>query len=240
VVLQRQLTAARPRAGNGVAILADPVFQPDDPRLGSKARAPSAESRTAPGLSRLSFSRREARHIEMTFAGERLLVATDFKATRRLALSPALVDYRIIHFATHGVLDSATALGSALIFASVDEHGRPVDGRVGLHDIYGLRLSADLVVLSACETALGQDVRGEGLIGVTRGFMYAGARRILASLGKVDDAATSELMKAFYSALRTGTTPATALRDAQAHAREQPGWRHPYYWAGFQLHGDWR
>lgn len=96
-------------------------------------------------------------------------------------------------------------------------------------------------MLSACETALGRDVRGEGLIGLTRGFMYAGARRVVASLWKVDDAATSELMKRFYSALREpGMTPAAALVQAQTEMRQQARWGHPYFWAGFQLHGDWQ
>jgi CHAT domain-containing protein len=156
-------------------------------------------------------------------------------------MSPELADFGILHFATHGIVDTAHGTGSALILSQVDRQGRSRDGRLGLHDIYALRLTADLVVLSACETALGEDVRGEGLIGLTRGFMYAGAQRVLASLWKVDDGATTELMKAFYGELRKpDVTPATALTRAQSAVRQQARWQHPYYWAGFQLHGDWQ
>jgi LPXTG-motif cell wall-anchored protein len=122
----------------------------------------------------------------------------------------------------------------------VDQQGRSQDGFLRLQDIYSLKLPADLVVLSACSTALGKDVRGEGLIGITRGFMYAGAAGVVASLWKVDDEATAELMKHFYAALfEKGMPPAAALRDAQLELAKHSRWQSPYYWAGFVIQGQY-
>ncbi len=112
-------------------------------------------------------------------------------------MSADLVNYRILHFATHGLLDDTHPEFSGLVFSLYDKNGKSQDGFLRLNQIYNLNLNSDLVVLSACQTALGKDVRGEGLIGLTRGFMYAGARRVVASLWKVDDAATAEFMKRF-------------------------------------------
>jgi CHAT domain-containing protein len=110
-----------------------------------------------------------------------------------------------------------------------------------LHDIYNLNLPADLVVLSACQTAVGKQIRGEGLIAFTRGFMYAGAQRVVASLWKVDDAPTAALMAEFYDQMLTKKlAPAAALRAAQIKLSHMPAWREPYYWAGFELQGEWR
>jgi len=110
-----------------------------------------------------------------------------------------------------------------------------------LQDIYNLNLPAELVVLSACETGLGKSIQGEGLVGLTRGFMYAGATRVVASLWKIDDLATAELMAEFYKAMeRDGMRPAAALRAAQIHMWKQQRWRSPYYWAAFQIHGEWK
>jgi CHAT domain-containing protein len=124
----------------------------------------------------------------------------------------------------------------------VDEAGRPQDGFLRLQDIYNLKLPAELVVLSACQTGLGKEIKGEGLIGLTRGFMYAGAPRIVASLWKVDDRATSELMKRFYQGLLgpEALRPAGALRQAQLSLWKQKQWRAPYYWAAFVLQGEWK
>ena len=123
----------------------------------------------------------------------------------------------------------------------VDRNGKLRNGFVGLQDIYALHAPVDLVVLSACRTGLGKDVRGEGLIGLTRGFMYAGASSVMASLWKVDDEATSELMKRFYTnMLQQNMTPAAALRAAQNSIRQEPQWRSPYFWAAFTLQGEYR
>src|SRR5262249_59601284 len=139
-------------------------------------------------------------------------------------------------------LDTRDPAVSGLVLSLVDARGRPQDGLFRLADIYNLRLSSDLVVLSACQTALGEEIAGEGLVGIVRGFMYAGAPRVVASLWKVDDRATTELMVRFYRAL-LGTahvSPAAALRAAQLNLARQPEWRAPYFWAGFTLQGEWR
>jgi CHAT domain-containing protein len=130
---------------------------------------------------------------------------------------------------------------SGVVLSLVDEHGQPQDGFLRLHEIYNLSLGADLVVLSACQTALGKEIKGEGLVSLTRGFMYAGAPRVVASLWKVDDEATAELMKRFYRGmLKEGLRPAAALRAAQMAMRQQKRWRSPRFWAGFILQGEWQ
>ena len=148
---------------------------------------------------------------------------------------------RVVHFATHGFLNSETPELSGLVLSLVDREGNPTDGFLRLHDVYALSLAADLVVLSGCRTALGKEVRGEGLLGLTRGFFYAGAPRVMASLWPVRDRATAELMQRFYRGLlRDGLPPAAALRAAQRSLRREPRWRDPYYWAPFVIQGDWQ
>jgi CHAT domain-containing protein len=123
----------------------------------------------------------------------------------------------------------------------VDRQGGAQDGFLGLQDIYNLNLPVSLVVLSACQTGLGQEIQGEGLVGLTRGFMYAGASRVVASLWKADDAATAELMGRFYKAMeKDGMRPAAALRQAQVQMWKQKRWADPYFWAGFQIQGEWK
>jgi CHAT domain-containing protein len=124
----------------------------------------------------------------------------------------------------------------------VDEKGKPQDGFLRLHEIFNLKLPADLIVLSACQTALGKEIRGEGLVGLTRGFMYAGASRVTASLWAVDDKATSELMKLFYQNMlgEKKLRPATALREAQITMWKTKRWNAPFYWSAFTIQGEWR
>jgi CHAT domain-containing protein len=130
---------------------------------------------------------------------------------------------------------------SGLVLSLVDEGGRQQDGFLRLQDIYNMRLSADLVVLSACRTALGRQIEGEGLVGLTRGFMYAGVPRVVASLWQVDDSATAELMREFYRGIfKEGLRPAAALRAAQRKIAAEPRWAAPFFWAGFTLEGEWR
>jgi CHAT domain-containing protein len=190
---------------------------------------------------RLRFSRQEADVVAALSPADERLTATDFAANRATAISPELGRYRIVHFATHGLLNNAHPELSGIVLSLVDEDGRPQDGFLRLHDIYNLRLGADLVVLSACRTALGREIRGEGLVGLTRGFMYAGVPRVLASLWNVDDRATAELMKQLYlGVLKEGKSPAAALRAAQVSMWKTRRWQAPYYWAAFVMQGEWR
>ena len=243
-----------PRPTRMVAVLSDPVFDAADPRVSGARKREAAGRAPVPSeltraldelaldrLPRLTRSRQEAEAILALAPPGQALGALDFAASRATATDPALGDYRAVHFASHGLLNSRHPQLSGIVLSLVDEEGRPQDGFLRLHDVYNLRFRADLVVLSACQTALGKDVRGEGLVGLTRGFLHAGARDVVASLWSVRDDATAELMRRFYRALlRDGQTPSAALRTAQVSMWKEPRWRAPYHWAGFVVQGDWR
>ena len=240
-------------------VFADPIFEADDPRIHGGRRStavpPRAAIRAEPvdslrralrdvagfgdGIPRLLETRREARGIAALAPA--IDTALDFDANRAGAMSAALADYRVIHFATHGIVDNDHPELSGIILSLFNEKGEPQDGFLRLHDIYNLTLPVDLVVLSACSTAVGKEVVGEGLIGLVRGFMYAGSRRVLASLWKVDDEATGELMTRFYRGMfEKGLTPPAALQAAQIELLRTRRWKHPFYWAGFVLQGEWK
>jgi len=188
----------------------------------------------------LFYAKRELANLR-DVAGSATLVATGFDASRESLESANLTKYAILHFATHGILDPKHPENSGLFLSMVDREGKAQNGFLSLQDIYALHAPVELVVLSACRTGLGKEVRGEGLIGLTRGFMYAGASSVVASLWKVDDEATAELMKRFYAnMLQRAMTPASALRAAQNSIRQEPQWRAPYYWAAFTFQGDYR
>ena len=251
-VLRREASDRIP-PGRRVAVLADPVFDRRDPRvLGGNASSGSVpdvvddaltRSMQETGLrrlERLNVSRREAQAISALAGPGESFVALDFLASRVVAMGAEVSSARVVHFASHGLLNGRHPELSGVVLSLVDERGHPKDGFLQARDIYKLKLSADLVVLSACQTALGKDVRGEGLLGLARGFMYAGAPRIVASLWQVPDRATSELMKHFYEGvLQRGFRPAAALRAAQIAIRREKRWTSPYYWAAFTLQGDW-
>jgi CHAT domain-containing protein len=248
-VLREEMAARRP-AEKAVAILADPVFTANDARIRQPQKAEKAANlstahRSAiPGLGefvRLRFSRTEAEAIARLAPAESTLKALDFDASRDLALKPELGQYRIVHFATHSLVNNEHPELSGVVLSLVDRDGRPQNGFLRLYDIYNLRLAADLVVLSACQTAMGGEIRGEGLIGLTRGFLYAGAPRVVATLWEIDDRTTAELMKHFYeSMLGLGERPAAAMRDAQIAMWKSRGWDAAYFWAAFALQGEWR
>ena len=255
VALLRRETTAREQAPKTLAVLADPVFSANDPRVAQqnkKATAAPQESmpsdavRSATDLGlrdfvRLRFSRTEAESIARLAPGAQTLKALDFAASRDNVLNTDLGQYRILHFATHSLLNNEHPELSGVVLSLVDQSGRPQNGFLRLYDIYNLRLGSDLVVLSACQTALGRDVSGEGLIGLTRGFLYAGARRVVASLWQIDDRTSAELMRQFYEGMLVrGDRPAAALRSAQLAMWKTRGWETPYYWAAFTLQGEWR
>ncbi len=228
--------APEARATTGVTVFADPVYSPDDPRIGNRPAA--ADSSWV----RLPYSADEAKAIRALAAGgERVKYFTGFDASRERVLSGELAGERILHFASHAVVDTDHPERSGLVLSLFDHKGRPVDGYVRLPELYGLELQAELVVLSACRTALGREFRGEGLVGLTRAFLNAGASRVVVSLWSVEDRATAELMTRFYrGVLGEGLAPAAALRSAQLSLRSEARWRAPYYWAGFVLQGEWR
>ncbi len=222
-----------------VAVLADPIFEYSNLRL-----SPSSEIQqqaASPQLQRLRFARQEAKDILGLVDADRGFLAMGFEATREAAIHSGLRQYRYVHFATHGVLDSVRPELTRLVFSQVDSSGRPIDGNLYAHELYGLDLPVEMVTLSGCETALGKEIHGEGLLGLTQGFFQAGAPRVVVSLWQVDDRATAGLMTRFYKALMVnGLAPAPALRAAQLSIQQETGWQAPYYWAAFVLQGEWR
>jgi CHAT domain-containing protein/Tfp pilus assembly protein PilF len=250
VVRQEMATRIAPK--KEVAVLADPVYQADDLRITAKNSSPGATSKATSSnrsvwesglenLQRLPFSRREADAIVNLVSRDQSLKAVDFAANREAVTSGKIASYRVVHFASHALLNNENPELSGIVLSLVDENAKPQNGFVRLYDIYNLRLSADLVVLSACRTALGKQVKGEGLIGLTRGFMYAGSPRVIVSLWEVNDEATAELMKKFYTAMFVnGLRPAAALRTAQLEMFKTRLWTAPYYWAAFELQGEFR
>lgn len=225
-----------------IAVLADPVFAADDPRLQKPQGTPptpSVRGFRGRALQRLPESLREAQTIEALAGPGQTSLFLGTAASRSTVLSGELANYRILHFATHGLIDSESPELSGLLLSLFAPDGQPREGFLGLADIYNLDLGADLVVLSGCDTALGREVRGEGLLGITRGFLHAGARQVLATLWRVEDRAAAELMGRFYRALLTqGLPPAAALRQAQLSLRAEPRFRRPHSWAAFVLLGE--
>ncbi len=237
-VVRRQ-NAGREPAPKTLAVLADPVYEVNDPRVGRHLRAPSGEGSVTPP-SRLLFSRIEGESILAMVPPSQRYEAFGFAASRETALSPILRDYRIVHLAAHAVPDDTHPELSGIVFSLIDARGMPTNGLLRIHDIFDASLQADLVVLSACQTAIGKDVPGEGLMGLARGFLSAGASRVVASQYKVEDEATAELMRAFYEAMLGAEhrAPAAALRVAQMKMAAQPRWHDPYWWSAFVITGE--
>jgi len=245
-VLRREVQG-RAAAEKVVAVFADPVFDKTDERFagdfsrnaGGHHRAPSS-SEQAPALVRLPYTRQEADAILALVPATGRKAALGFDANRNAAMSDDLNKYRIIHFATHSYLDSMRPELSAIALSMLDRQGKPQEGYLRSHEIFNLRLGADLVVLSGCRTGLGKEVKGEGLYGMTRGFMYAGSKRVMVSLWDVQDQATARLMTDFYRGLlgQKRIATAAALRQAQIAIWREGHWQSPYYWAGFVLQGE--
>jgi CHAT domain-containing protein len=220
LLTQRRLLAGRRPAPGWLAVVADPAYRSAHLRL--------------PGAAQ------EAKEITAGLPAAQVFVATGAAASWQTVTGGGLHGFRIVHFAVHGSLDPEHPLLSALVLAEIDAVGRPVPGTLPAHEIYDLDLPAELVVLSACETARGREVPGEGLVsGLPRAFLYAGAARVLVSLWEVEDQSTRDLMSLFYrNLLGRGLPPASALQEAQRTLRQSG--RRPNQWAGFILLGDWR
>lgn len=231
----------RTPATQAAALFGDPVYE----LPGGQKPLEQPSRKTERRLDPLNFSRDEIKAIEEAFAkspsAKGIKTWTDYEATRRNALSPDLLKYKIIHYSAHGVADDERPEAGGLYFTRYDRSGSEIPYFVSLRDIYDMKLASDLVVLSACETALGKDVRGEGLVGLTRGFMHAGSPRVVSTLWRVNQFYTAQLMKSFYNNMLAGKVPpaaAAALRAAQRKMWEQD--LSPYLWAGFVFYGDWR
>lgn len=242
-----------------VAVLADPVFSTSDDRVENHLPTqtiPSPDliqSSAQPALRELGARLRDGKAMRLAYASaeaDAILESTPrgggmavkgFDARRETAMSTLVGEYRIVHFATHGFLNAEHPELSGIVLTMVNPDGSRANGFMPLQDIYNLNLSADLVVLSACDTALGKDIKGEGLVSLTRGFISAGSKSVVASLWKVDDRATAALMAEFYKGmLQDKLAPAAALRSAKEKIRGQKAWSAPYFWAGFVLQGEYR
>ena len=234
-----------------VAVIADPVFGSNDERVQSAPMtsvvAGATMESSIPGvshvktLSRLTYSSAEADAISAAAPRGTTMIVKGFAANREAAMSSSIGEYQIVHFATHGFVNSEQPELSSIVLTMVDPKGVQQDGLMSLHDIYHLNLSAtELTVLSACQTALGKDINGEGLVGLPHSFLSAGAKSVVASRWKVDDRATANLMTSFYdSLLRQGMPTGAALRAAKLKTMKEKQWRAPYFWAGFVLQGEY-
>jgi CHAT domain-containing protein len=251
-----------PQPTKTLAVLADPVFSPTDERLTRTLRKTNSPTKHVPSVSpdatntplnteftpvqplysRLRATAQEAKQILETLPASEKLEKMGFAASRQAAISPELRQYRILHFATHGILNTQNPERSGIVLSTFDRQGQLLPRSVlSTPDVFNLKLAADLVVLSGCRTGLGKEVKGEGLVGLTGGFMYAGAKRVLVSLWSVDDEPASELMARFYRGMfKDKLSPAKALRAAQLSMWRDPQWQLPYYWAAFTLQGDWK
>ena len=204
-----------------------------------------AESDTRGGsLKRLARTSEEAKNILALTSPSESLSWMAFDATKTNAERSELAGFKMVHFATHGVVDPDHPALSGIVFSLYDRQGQSVDGFLRLNEVFNLKLPVDLVVLSACQSGQGKLIRGEGLVGLSRGFLYAGAASLVVSLWSVDDEATAELMSRFYAKM-LGTEhlrPAAALRVAQLSMLSDPNqrWKQPLYWAPFIVQGDWR
>jgi tetratricopeptide (TPR) repeat protein len=238
-----------------LAVIADPVFQADDDRLGAHGRVQSsamgqpsqslllrAASEVAiSGFVRLPYSREEAQTVS-SFADPRTSwIALDFAANREAVLAAPWPSYSIVHFATHALLNARHPELSGIVLSLYGPGGQATDGFLRVNDIYNLRVPAELVVLSVCDSAVGKDVGAEGSANLARAFFYAGAHRVLASLWPVDDRASVAFMRELYRGmLGLGMAPTDALMRAQYEMQQNPRWRAPYYWAPYVLQGEWR
>jgi len=261
-VLRNELRG-RMAASKTLAVIADPVFEKNDPRvrlsrLPARTQVPrnvvalrgseteqqlvQVELDNKPlVLERLPFSLEEAEAILDLARDMKIMRAIGFDANLKAVLDPAIGEYQIIHFATHALLNNSHPELSGIVLSLVDQTGRFQNGFLRLNEIYNLNLAAELVVLSACQTALGKETRGEGLIGLTRGFMYAGVPRVVATLWRINDRAAAEFMRYFYQAiLKLHESPSKALRTAQIAMWQTNRSALPHDWAAFTLQGEWR
>ena len=264
IAIQRQELATRSSAGKKtLAILADPVYSATDERLNStpnkqinkqqtqqdslaielerSALKRSGDILNRQGWTRLLGTRTEAETLLQLVPKANRLQVFDFDANYNWATSSALNQFRILHFATHGFVNDANPELSGIVLSLVDKQGKDIRGYLRLGDLFNLDYPADLIVLSACETGLGKEIQGEGLVGLTRGLMYAGAERLIVSLWQVDDKGTAAFMQEFYKQmLNEGKSANEALRATQLKMWHSEKWRHPNYWAAFTFLGEWR
>jgi CHAT domain-containing protein len=184
----------------------------------------------------LKYSGLEIKKIASLFKPAKRDILERNLASEENFKSQTLTDFRIIHFATHAFIDDQKPARSSIVLA-LDQDPRE-DGFLQMREIFNLKMQADLVVLSACQTGLGQLIRGEGIEGLSRAFFYAGASSVLLSLWAVNDQASYQLLERFYVHLRSANPVTGSLRQAKLEMINSEVLAHPYYWAGFIVSGN--
>lgn len=249
-----------------IGLFGDPIFGYDDERIKAKlskkeANETSIDTRNSldtidspisdflyqqkrfklgDQLARLYFTGEEVKNIARLLPSDKSRFWVGFNANLENVVNQDLTQYQYIHFATHGLINNEKPRLTALVLSLIDNEGKEKQGFLTLNEIFNLNLNARMVTLSACQTALGKQVDGEGLVGLTRAFLYAGTKSLTVSLWNVNDKSTAELMVRFYKEIfENNLPPSEALRQAQLSIMKEPQWQLPYYWAAFQLQGTW-
>lgn len=234
-----------------IAIFADPVYSKTDARIDHVAAQPTmlaphpvlrgASIESMSELPRLPDSRKEAKAIAQIVGASNASLFLDFDASPQEVEEINWKTYEVAHFAAHAIVDTEHPEFSGIVLSMFHRNGSPADGVLWLHDIYRLDIPVSLVTLSGCETADGKSIPGEGINGLARAFLYAGAHSVIGTLWNVDDSSSNELMRGFYQAfLMQHLAAAASLRAAQLRVLSDADHRAPYYWAGFVLEGNWR
>ena len=257
----RIFSTRKPRATQAnplrVALFADPVYSASDPRVSNLAASPGSPSgvnpaaltpalmernpltHTAAAWPRLEASQSEVSNIARAVGSDHASVFTGFDASPESVRAALGERFNILHFAAHTELNRDHPELSGILLSALDRHRNPQDGVLWYSDISKMRLHVQLVVLSTCESSSGRNLPGEGLISLSYAFLIAGTPRVIGTLWKIDDRATSELMSRFYSNLMAnGGNVDEALRQAQLSMKKDKNWSNPYYWAGVVFAGD--
>jgi CHAT domain-containing protein len=221
------------RPGIHVAAVGDPVTSRHDPRLVAVPGAAGTD------LDRLWGAKDELRRLQQIFGPGEVSVYAGFDARKALFLGLELAGASILHISAHGVSNESLSARSGVFLSTLDREGHEIDGHLGVQDLFGVELRIPLVVLSGCETSLGERTWSEGPIGIARAFQYSGVSSVVSTLWRIDDKSAAILIEAFYESLVSGTTVPAALRSAQLALMQNADYRHPYYWAAFQPLGDW-
>ncbi len=235
--LNRRRSTSRTRPHKDLLAFGDPFYGANEDERGNSPHDIFQDfySNSTINFFRLKYSGLEVQKIAAAFKPSRRDMFLRRDATEDRLKAEPLTDYRIIHFATHGLIDDKKPARSSIILAL--DRDPAEDGFLQMREIFNLRMNADLVTLSACQTGLGQFIRGEGIEGLSRAFFYAGASSVLISLWAVNDEATYQLMERFYRHLKESEAPANALRRAKLEMIDSGVLSHPYYWAGFIVSG---
>jgi len=239
-------------APNRILVLADPAFSANDNRISKNLNNNVIATQKTPrprvarlrgkrdiAFARLIATQKEAFGISKAFP-KKVDKFTGVDASKQRLELINFMEYYILHFATHSLLDLSQPELSSIVLSLVDKTGQECEGFLTVSDILNLKFSAELVTLSSCQTGLGKEKKGEGVIGLTRAFFYSGAKRVVSTLWSVNDEATADLMVKFYNNIATGLSASSALRKAQLDTLRTQKYKSPYYWGAFQIQGEFK